>query len=225
MSLLDDAAALAEFWDTLPIQSLVWDEMNQEARSQLGAGAHLRYDLGGTLWRGTVSLDKDEWAISKPLQGRLRAMKKIGGYFLATNPLCAAPAADPAGAILGASTVTIGSVDAETGELTLAGLPQNYAIDQGHMFHVDFGAPTRRGLFSIDSDITASTEVGETGVYETGAFTTTPVPWEGIEAGNPVTLIRPSAVFSIVAGSGRQGAIRKAIVEGSSFEILQVLDA
>lgn len=217
--MLATAKSLAAFWDTLPIQSVVWEELEQQARSQVGAGGHLRYDLGGTLWRGTVTLDKDEWAASKAVRGRLRAMKKIGGYFLATDPLCAAPAADVDGVTLDDAEVTIASIDDETGELTFEGLPPLYAIDEGHMFHVDFGTPTRRGLFSIDAAIVAD------GGGETPAFTTTPVPWVGIEVGDPVTLIRPSGVFTIIPGTMRSGAIRSGIVEGNVFEMLQVLDA
>lgn len=212
-----EATSLADFWDTLPIQSVVWEPNEQESRSKGGQGSNLRYDLGGTLWRGTVTLDKDQWAASKRLRGRLWAMRKIGARFLATDPLCAAPAADPDGSILGASTVTIGSYDAGTGELTFAGLPDSYPLDGGHMFHVDFGSPTKRGLFSIDKDIVAD------GDGHTPAFTTTPVPWVGIEAAQAVTLLRPSGVFTIVAGSMRTGAIRRAIVEGNVFQMEQVL--
>jgi hypothetical protein len=216
--MLADAKSLAAFWDTLPIQSVVWDEMEQEVRSQLGAGGHLRYDMGGTLWRATVTLDRLEWATSKALRARLRAMKKVNGYFLATDPLSAAPAADPTGAILGVSAVTVHSVDGVTGELRLTGLPNGYVVDQGHMVSIDFGTPAARALLSLD---TAATSVGGT----TGAFATTPVPWAGIEAGDPVTILRPTAVFAMVAGGMRSGAIRKGLVDGNVFEMVQVLDA
>jgi hypothetical protein len=217
MSILDDATPLAQFWDLLPIQSIVWDELDQEARSQLGAGAGIRYDLGGILWRATVTLNPEDFASSKVLEGRLRAMRKIGRYFLATDHLrAAAPASDPGGVDLGASVVTIGSVDNDTGELTLAGLPAGYELGIGDMLQVDFGVPLRRALLSIDKAVTAD------GGGDTGAFTTTPVPWVGIEAGDPVALIRPSAVFAML--TKRAGTMR-AIVDGASFEMLQVLDA
>jgi len=216
MSILTDAVSLANFWDTLSIQSVVWDELDQAARSQLGAGAHIGYDMGGMLWRATVVLNPDDAPTMKARLGRLRAMRKLGSYFLATDPLCRTPAADPAGTIA-ASPLTVGSIDNETGEWTLAGGPDGYVLDQGHMFHVDFGVPARRGLFSMDKAATFN-------AGSTGAFTTTPVPWAGIVVGDPVSVLRPSAVFAILPDSSRRGPI-KAIVEGGSFDMLQVLDA
>jgi len=214
-----DARPLAEFWDTLPIQSVQFGEVRRDQVSGTGGGGTLAYDLGGMLFHGVVTLDTMRWSEARRVHGLLRSLRGPADLFYATDPLCAAPAFDPGGALLsaGPSTVTIDTIDDETGEVTFAGLPADYQLAIGDMFDVVFGSPERQALFSIDADVTAD------GDGVTDATSVSPPLWNGIVAGADVTLIRPAGVFFVVPGSDRRGASMRGKVSGSTFEIMQKL--
>jgi hypothetical protein len=213
-----DALSLASFWDTLPIRSLVWDELRQDQVSGQGSGATLAYDMGGQLWRGTVTLDSMDWDQARAVHGRLRKLRGPLDKFLAYDPLSAFPTTDPTGSALTGYTVLLSDINADRRRVKFSGLPATFGLREGDMWSVDFGSPTTiRGLFSID-DATVTAVAGVT-----PWFYVTPNVWPGITAGATVTLIKPTASVYIVPGSMKRGTISSGRVEGSSFQIKQFL--
>jgi len=84
------------------------------------------------------------------------------------------------------------------------------------MGEVLFGSnPERRFVFELQGEVVADGD-GETALVPIG-----PHIWPGVAEGMAVNFLRPAAKMSIVAGSLKEGAIRRGIVEGMSFSVKQ----
>jgi hypothetical protein len=208
--------SLAKLADFLPISGITWRVQRADEFAGLGSSQSIPIELADPLWAADITLDKSKWADQRVIDARLNSLEGSMKAFELANPLARAPAADPTGAILGANVVTIHTVGGDFDSLRFTGLPAGYALTEGDFSEINFGAdPVRRAPFQLL----------ETGVADGGGTTPLlrvfPHVWPGITAGLAVKLIDPTGFFFITPNSLRNGQTRRALVDGSSFSVLQ----
>ncbi|MCX5581320.1 hypothetical protein [Kaistia terrae] len=188
-------------------------DYGQESSGQAGGQTRVK-DLRSPLWRmkadcSTLTLDqlRRVRAIVGALGGSL-------GSFYAWDPAAQFPAADPDGAILGASNVLISGLGAGAKNLLLKGLPAGYVLTVGDMVSFDYG--TSRALHQV---VTPSVVANGSGV--TPEFEIHPPRRQGAAVNNVVSLKRPSAEMRIVAGSLNLSA--DGMIGQAGFEAVQVI--
>lgn len=208
---------LADFFDRLPLaQGTIWTQQRNDELAGLGSADTLALELASPLWGAAVVLDWSEWPEARRLAAMVRSLNGPLQNFLMVNPIAQYPAADPDGSIIGASAVTILTIDADNQRISFAGLPEGYALGWGDFAEVVYGAnPERRFVFELHGTATAN------GFGRTGLVQISPHVWPGVTAGMAVNFRRPAAKMFIVPQTLREGAIRSAIVDGMSFTVQQ----
>jgi len=182
------------FADKLRIKSAPFVLQHQQELSGVASGNLQAADLAPAFWQAeveTVPLTEAQAAQIMALINSLAgAVRKVYLY----NPSLTGPQADPDGTILGAASVTVGSV-ASSYSLTLAGLPASYVITCGDYFSISYGTPSRTYLGQFAEGGTAN------GLGAMGPVDVAPAMPAGIVATNAVMLIKPQAKCKIVPGS------------------------
>lgn len=207
---------LTDLADFLPIRSIRWRLQRADEFAGLASSQSIAIEMADPLWAADIECADGYWAEARVIDARLNSLEGSIRAFELCNPLARAPAYDPTGAILGASSVTIAAIGSEFDTLSLAGLPAGYRISEGDFLSVDFGAdPVRAAPFQVLETVTAS------GAGVAPAFRVIPHVWPGITTGLEVRLIDPRGHFFIAPQSLKTGAIKRALVEGSSFSVLQ----
>lgn len=210
--------AITDLSDHLQLVSGLWEPIYQQEASNLGSGELLAADLGPMLWGATVETAPMYLAEARALMARVLTLVGSIGTFYHYSPEAVAPQSDPGGIILDDAEVTIESVGADNHSLAFTGLPANYDLTIGDMFHVDYGSPTRRALFML----TESGQASSLGV--TAELDVMPHIRPGIVAGAAVTLIKPAAKVKIVPDSlavVQQGGLHASL----RFQVRQTLQA
>lgn len=187
--------ARANLADLLPIETVTWSLDEGQELSELGSGEVLAHDLRPRLWMAVCSTIAADIETIEGLRGRLNALDGATNAFYLHDPRRPFPATDPTGALLGAATVTIQSIEANRKELTLEGLPAGFVLPQGTMLSVTDGDPARTALLQLAAEVTA-TGGGVAGPVELRPHVR---PW--ISADQAVTLIRPVAKVKLVPRS------------------------
>ena len=106
----------------------------------------------------------------------------------ADTAVVADPAADPAGAILGAAAVKVRTRGADNRSLSLKGLPAGYGLTEGDYLEITAGVPPRAELFRIVAASAAADGSGNTAEFEVR-----PHLRDDIAANATVNLRRPAA--------------------------------
>ena len=207
----------AQFWQTLLISEITFDAPEQVVMSQTGGGEQLTAEVAPMLWTGQVTLGVMTAAEAASAEILLDVLRPPGRHFYAFDTRRPFPAADPAGAILGASTPTIQTLVAGDRELRLQGLPNGYQLRRGDYLAWTYGSG-RRALHRV-VDATVVTAVG--GV--TPVFEVTPMIRPGVVAGAAVSLVRPDCKARLVPGSVSKGTSRRTITDGMTFRFIQTL--
>jgi hypothetical protein len=190
--------ALANLADLIPIEHATWNEVRQEDMSPIASGEFLSHDLGPPLWELDVQSPPLPHATIEQCRARLRALDGSSQAFYAYNPLLKYPQSDPAGVILGSSSVVIASINANRKAMTLSGLPAGYVMTVGDYFHVDYGSsPYRRALIQIIEGVTAD------GSGVTPEFEVRPHLRSGISTTLTVTLKKPAAKVKLLPATLR----------------------
>ena len=151
----------------------------------------------------------------------LSRIRQAGWAFFCYDRKRTHPAADPDGAILGTSAVTIHTADAgDLGIVRLQGLPASYVLTAGDLIGWSAGS---------DPKIYYVHQLAETVVADAGGVTPvisiSPFWPFGFDALTPVTLFRPllTAVYdpgSFTAGQGLPGGWER----GRAFRLIQLLE-
>jgi hypothetical protein len=185
--------SLSDIADRLSIATVQWGELRPETGSPVGSGEFLIHLLGPVLWTADVTSTPMPHAEAEQFRARFKALDGSSQSFYLFNPLMKYPQADSGGAILGAATVTIDSINVNRKALKLAGLPAGYPLTIGDYFHVDYdSSPYRRALIQIAESTTAD------GSGVTPEFEVRPHLRPGISAGATVSLIKPAAKVKVM---------------------------
>ncbi|MDO5704033.1 MAG: hypothetical protein Q4G49_03040 [Paracoccus sp. (in: a-proteobacteria)] len=209
--------SLHDFWLKLPIRRLQFDCPGVTTHARTRGGEILPAEIGTRLWTAQVELGDmtaDEW---DEVDALLIALNAGGASFLATDTRRPMPAADPTGAGLAGSNPAISS-SPNVNDLTLSGLPPQYALRRGDMLSFSYGGnPVRRALHKVVTGGVADLAGNLT-------LTITPPRESAAPNGTAVRLIRPVCKMLIVPdsiepGFGRAGGIHT----GVTFSCQQTL--
>ena len=208
--------SLADFNDGLRVVSQDFDLSENRRVTETGGGELLVSDLGPRLWRGAIEVAANTHAGQRKAQALAQALRQGAATFMVCDRKGRFPAADPTGALLGATTPSLFNPVADSPDVTLAGLPSGYVLPPGDYLAFPYGSPTRHALHQI---VVGATAAG------TGRATVTVVPSirPGATNGAPVSLVNPSCRAMLVPGSFRAGTQTPAAHGGFSFEWRQVL--
>lgn len=210
--------AQADFWQLLPISSLVLDCAPQIESSGLGSGQQISREVAPALWRGKVTLGRLTPAEAAETAALMDMVRRTGASFLASDLTRPFPAGDPDGEILGLAPVTIQTIGADRRTLRLTGLPPHYLFARGDMIGVTWGAsPLRYGLHRIV--VAASADASGL----TGAIEVAPDLPAALTTGLAVSLRRPAFKAVIAAGSVQAGTLRNRIYDGAGFDLIQTM--
>lgn len=211
-------ASVASFFNLLQISSGKVYLPAALEMSQTGAGEVFTADLGPRLWAGQVTLARRLHTDLAYVEAKLSLMQQAGAGFMAFDPRRTGPAYDPSGAILGAATVVINSLNSNHRDLTLSGLPAGYVITPGDYLGFSYGSsPVRYAMHQVVIGKTAN------GSGVTTAIEVTPYIRDGAAVGATVTLLRPTFKAVIVPGSVTASEGARVQSSGLSFGFIQTL--
>lgn len=206
--------ALADFAEKLGIQSVTPEMQRNDQIDGLESGLILASETAPPLRKYTVNIRSCEYGESDQIDAIVESLDGSLQPFYMFLPPRLYPQADPTGAILGASAVTISVLDADNKRMTLAGLPAAYKLTSGDFLSFAFGGAAN--LYALHRIVNGAVAAGGTAQIEVrphihpGTVTTT-----------PVKLIKPMMKAIMVPGSYNYGEVRAQRVEGKSFQIIE----
>jgi hypothetical protein len=206
----------ATFWGLLKLSSARWFLNDPQEVTRFADGSIISQSLGAALWQGEAQLSPAYHSSAAELEARLAKLSGPGQSFFAYDPRYNGPKGDPGGVVLGASTPTIHTLDADNKRLRVAGLPAGYALSAGDYIGWQYGSnPTRYALHRLVTGATAD------GAGLTPLFEVYPHIRPGVITTTAVSLVRP-VIKARVLSSG-YGAGVPLITQGSTFQFTQVL--
>ena len=178
-------------------------------------GEVIRVGVGARLWAGTVSVAPAYYHQLAALEALLAESDAAGRFILAYDARFDGPRLDPTGAILGAATPTIHTLDADSRRMRVTGLPAGYQLRTGDYIGWQYGSgPVRYALHRLTSDADAS------GAGLTPLFSVVPHIRPGAAVGAAVSLVRPVCKCVI---SADYGAGSRLISQGPQITLTQTL--
>lgn len=206
--------SLAAFAEKLRIASAPFVLEEQHQLSGLGTGDVLAAQLAPSRWTAQVTLAAESHTRAREIQALIESLDGPVQSFYLYCPTNCYPAADPGGAVLGASTVTIHTVGANNRSLRLGGLPVGYKITAGDAMHYDYGNnPVRRAYHRAAETVVAD------GAGVTPLFDLSHHLRPGAIAGLAVTLKKPAA--KMFRKPGPLSVSHTATHSTISFEVMQ----
>ena len=179
-------------------------------------GSVVSASLGAALWQGETTVILERHTNVSAYEARLAKLQRAGETFFAYDPRFNGPQADPGGVVLGASTPTIHTLDADNKRLRVTGLPAGYVLSAGDYIGWEYGSnPTRYALHRLVANSLAS------GTGLTPLFEVAPFIRPGVTTGTAVTLIRP--VFKARLLEVEYGVAVPVNTGGASIKYTQVL--
>jgi hypothetical protein len=194
-----------DLMESLFIDSVSFMPLWRQEFSRQAGGRPRVADLGAEVWTaklGTAPMrDIGEALKAEAYVNQLRGSL---GTFYVWNPKAQYPQADPKGAVLGSSAVTIYALGGDNKSLRLAGLPVGYQITIGDFLAFDHGAtPVHRCLHQFCASAVADSS-GRIALTEVA-----PHIREGATTGLAVSLKKPAAEMMIVPGSYQTQGTRR----------------
>lgn len=212
--------ALSSFWSLLPIARCTLAPRAQVETVGLGGGDVLTASLGPSLWEGEVTLTRLYHAQAAPILALLDELQQPGASFLAHDPATLGPAADPAGATLGAATPQLNTVTVSQNLVSVKGLPAGYVLTPGDLIGWTYSSsPTRYGLHRVRGG--ANVVADGSGVTPT--FKVWPPVRTGAQANNAVALVKPPLKAVVLPGSVSPGEAAGVFTTGIRFGFRQTL--
>jgi hypothetical protein len=215
-------AALADFFNTLPVQEVEFGLERQAQINNLAGGEILSAEVAPSLWGGTVYLAPMPKRAAAQVQAYLADLSRPGNSFEVTKPHQIGPAADPSGAGLAGATPSVAEVDATNAHrLRLAGLPSDYALTPGDFlaFTYDPGTSPRRAFHQV-----VEGQASGLGGAQADFMRVQPEVRAGTISG-AVALLRPAMLAVLVPGSVAHGTTRGNVTFGLAFSFRQTLRA
>lgn len=209
---------LDDFFAGLQITVLGFDLTENSRSVQTGGGEVLVSDLGPRLWAFDVEVNTRTHAEARKAEALGRALRQAGRSFFAFDPSAAYPSADRDGAILGASSPVIATLDADNRRMAISGLPGGYVLTRGDLLSFIYGSPARYALHEVLTEAVIADGSGVTPLFEVSPFIRS-----GAATGAAVTLVRPFCKAVMVPGSFRPGTRRAVLTSGFTFSARQTL--
>lgn len=210
--------ALADFMDLLSVARVTMSPRESVLLSTTRGGEVLRSDIGARLWGGRIVVAPATRAQMDQQVALAEALLEAQGSFMVARRSRHGPQADPTGAILGAAVPVISAVSIDRRDLSLTGLPAGYVLTRGDLLSFAYGAsPVRHALHRVLTTRSATAGGAIT------ALAVTPVVRPGVNAGTPVTLVRPACKAVIVPETFDPDAEGGSLTEGFSFDWRQTL--
>ena len=211
---------LATFADTLLVAEATCFLPELVQQSRTAGGEQLTADMGERLWTGRITLGpmlRSEFGRPDVLISLLR---QAGRPFLMYDRRRPNPLSDPAGTILGASSVTILALGADPRDMSLAGLPAGYTLSAGDYLSFAYTSlsVTRQALHKVVDATVVANGSGQTPLFEVH-----PAIRPGAAAGAAVSLRKPFCRAVMVAGSASEATGRSTLYEGLGFDWVQSL--
>jgi hypothetical protein len=207
--------SLASFADVLRMSTVRMRLVADQQISGMGGGKIIVADMSPKYWEFEVTLINMENALARRVQALIEALDESINDFYLYDPRAAYPLSDPTGAILGASTVQINTLNVNNKELTFKGLPSTFINSVGDFFAFDFGSPTKRALHRI---VVGGTATG--GISPSLEVRPHILPGAAVNAA--VTLIKAAARVKMIPGSFDPGTACQMMTTGMSFKCRQV---
>jgi len=208
--------SLGNFFGGLPVAECSMDLPETRAHTTTRGGEVRTAEVANRLWRGSVTTPAQTHTEAEALKARLHLLRNAGGSFFVFNPAKPAPAHDPDGAVLGAATPTIHTLDHR--EMRITGLPAGYVLAAGDYLSFAYGDPARYALHQI---VTATVTANGSGL--TPLFEVVPNIRPGATTGLTVVLIRPFCKALILPQRSRPGLSRGLHTSGLAFDWGQTL--
>lgn len=209
---------LFQFFDDLELSTGMFTLGESRQFNQNGGGHILDASLGSRLWSGEIALIPLKHQELAKAEARIELVLEPGASFLVYDKRCTWPYADPTGSILGAATPTLGAVDPNNVDVTIAGLPVGYALTRGDMFSFSYlSSPTRRALHRI---ITTATADGS----GNAVVQVTPAIRSGYALAAAVNFNKPVCKAKIIPGSYKPSSGSPGRLSGGvTFQFRQTL--
>lgn len=182
----------AAFFETLPVARATFRLTDSAAATETAGGEFVEVSTGVRLWEMGVTLPRATAADMTQAAALIELLRRPGASFLGGPPQYVGPRADPAGAVLGAATPTLTSVNANMRDIALGGLPIGYVLSPGDFLSFDYGG--RQALHRCIGAAVAN------GSGQIAAIEVDPAIRPGWSASAPVRLINPRAKFKILPG-------------------------
>lgn len=150
--------SFADFMALIGLEEGTFTLSRNDQVSGLGNGQPLNAELASPLWRvegQTVPMNNDD---AEAVAALFEMLEHPGRDFYIANPRKIGPRMDKDGSILGASTPTIDTLQANNREIRIAGLPDGYVISRGDMIAFEYGpsGEKRRALHRAVGTVTAA---------------------------------------------------------------------
>ncbi|UOA25896.1 hypothetical protein DSM107133_00585 [Pseudosulfitobacter sp. DSM 107133] len=208
----------SDFMDELPIARVSFELPETVEMSRAAGGDLLTGRIGNDLWQGEVTLGRLTRAEARDALALVDAVRGPGRSFCAYHAAFAYPLMDPTGAILGAATPQIATLDTDTRLLSLKGLPSGYVLSRGDYLSFEYRTPVRYALHRIQEISVTANGSGVTPLFEVN-----PNIRPGAVTDTIVRLIKPFCKAVIVPGSVSSGQQTRFTHEGQSFMFQQTL--
>lgn len=207
----------AQFIALLMVGEIGFDAPSQIEQNGTAGGEEMTAELGPMLWTGEVTLGTMLQAEAAVPEVLLDILRPSGRTFYAYDTRRPAPLADPTGAILGAATPTIASLNVNNRDISLTGLPVGYVLTRGDYLAFTY-ATTRRALHRV---VAASIAANGSGV--TAQFEVTPMIRPGATVGAAVLLIKADCKAVLDRASVNKGKTSQTVNRGMTFRFKQTL--
>lgn len=181
--------------DLLRVPKRTFTLAQQQEFSGLGSGQILAAELAPALWTADIETKPMPRPLANQLQARLDTLDGTLNAFYLYDPWKCAPSADPGGTILGSSTPSIHTLDANNKAMRVMGLPAAYVLTEGDYIAFDYASGTKRAFHRIVETATAD------GSGLTPLFEVRPHIRSGATTSTAVTMIKPAALMVMMPGS------------------------
>jgi hypothetical protein len=186
------------------------------AVNRLAGGQVITASAGAALWTGSLELVPGYHAAQAEIEARIARLQRAGVRFLIHDTRRNGPRTDPGGIMLGSSTPTIHTLDADNVRLRITGLPSGYTLSPGDWIGWSYGSsPTRRALHRVVTGAVADAS-GLTPLFEV-----VPHIRPGVVTGAAVQLVRPQMFAQLIGADYGNGV--PLITAGARIDFIQTL--
>jgi hypothetical protein len=184
--------------------------------SRLGNGEMITASLGAALWRGEFTAFPQRHSAAAEIEARIAVLQRPGEFFTLYDRRACGPRSDLLGTVLGGSSPTIYTLDADNKRLTVDGLPAGYEIQSGDYIGWEYGSnPERKALHRVVTGAIAD------GGGRTPLFEVAPHIRTGVTVGTAVSLVRPTIKARLLSVTYGRGS--GSITDGAQITFTQTL--